>query len=107
MCSYFIALATYFLRAKQLPAYAQAKLAGVHGVTHFGGVPVPGVSIVVRSLSDNTAQVVLSSVNGSFSVDKLSPGRYELIAKMDGSGVATVTAGDAAKRREGKGDCGG
>jgi len=79
-----------------IPAYAQAKLAGVHGVTHFGGVPVPGVSIVVRSLSDNTAQVVLSSVNGSFSVDKLSPGRYELIAKMAGSEVATVTAVDLA-----------
>jgi hypothetical protein len=59
-----------------IPAYAQAKLAGVHGVARLGGVAVQGVSIVVRSLSDNTVQVVLSSVDGSFSVDKLSPGRW-------------------------------
>ena len=47
-------------------------------------------------LGDNTALVVLSSVDGSFSVDKLSPGRYELIAKMAGSEVASVTAVDLA-----------
>ena len=37
---------------RSIPAYGQAKLADVHGVTRFGGVPVPGVSIVVRSLGD-------------------------------------------------------
>jgi hypothetical protein len=79
-----------------IPAYAQAKLADVHGVARLGGVPVTEVSIVVRSLSDNTARVIQSSVDGSFRVDKLNPGRYELIAKMAGSEVASVMTVDLA-----------
>src|SRR5260370_42401786 len=65
-----------------IPAYAQGKLADIHGVARLGGVPLSEVSIVVRSLSGNNARVILSGVDGSFRVDKLNPGRYELTARM-------------------------
>src|SRR5260370_16839777 len=74
-----------------IPAYEQAKLADVHGVTRFGGVPVPGVSIVVRSLGDNTAHVVLSSVDGSFCAGKLNPVRYQLIAHITRAAPQSLT----------------
>jgi hypothetical protein len=71
-----------------VPAQAQVNPATLYGVARLLGSPVPEASVVVRSLKDDTARVVLSGLDGSFRIADLFPGRYELSARKDGAGVA-------------------
>ena len=66
-------------------AKAGSGSADVHGVTvNALGAPVPGVQILVHSLVDNTDRDIVSDNYGTFVVDNLSPGRYQLSAAKGG-----------------------
>jgi len=74
-----------------IPAHAQVAPASIHGVVRLGGTPVPQARIRVRNLRDDMARVVFSGVDGSFFVNQLDPGRYEVTAAKDGAGSAPAT----------------
>ena len=68
-----------------VPAHAQS-LASINGVARLGRAPVAEVSIMLRSLLDDTTRVVLSGPDGSFRVSDLNPGSYELSAIKEVAG---------------------
>ncbi len=69
-------------------AYAQVRSASLHGVARLEGIPAPQANIVIRSLEDQTTHVVISRSDGSFLIEDLDPGRYELSATKVDAGTA-------------------
>ena len=67
---------------------AQCQAANLYGTTRLGSLPAPEVKIVVRSLEDNRDHVVVSGPDGSFRINELNPGRYEVSATKEGAGAA-------------------
>ncbi|CEF48769.1 unnamed protein product [uncultured bacterium] len=82
-----------------IPAYGESKLASIHGVALLAGAPVPEVSIRVRGLKDDMRRVVVSGVDGSFNLNELAPGRYEVSAVKDGVGNAAATTIELAEQQ--------
>jgi hypothetical protein len=91
-----------FLIASQIsgvPAHAQARHASLRGVARLGQTPAAEANIMVRSLQDNTARVVVTGADGSYQVDDLKPGRYEVSATKSGSGEAPATTIEVADQQ--------
>ncbi len=75
------------------PANAGPASAGVRGVTvNALGATVPGVRVSVRSMEDNTDRNTVSDRDGTFVVDNLSPGRYQLRATKGGLASSTMVS---------------
>ena len=82
-----------------IPAYAESNLASIHGVALLAGAPVPEVNIRIRGVKDDVRRVVISGVDGSFNLNQLAPGRYEVSAVKDGVGNAAPTMIELAEQQ--------
>jgi hypothetical protein len=68
-----------------VPAYGQAVVSAIHGVTvRPDGVALPETQVVIHNQSDNSDWTVVSGENGAFVAANLKPGQYQLIASKEG-----------------------
>ena len=78
-------------------SYGGGSFGTVRGVTRNAeGAPLGGVQVVVHSLDRNTDRAIVSDNQGTFLVDNLEPGRYQLTANKSGRAsllTATVELG--------------
>ena len=88
----------------QLPAMADdpATPGDIRGTTRNpSGQAIPAVQIVVHSVEEKIDRSVTCGSDGSFVVQNLKPGKYELIAKADGfaspSTVVDLGPGETAQ----------
>jgi hypothetical protein len=82
------------------PANTQPMAAGLHGVTRApGGPPLTSVKIVVHSVDEDTDHLAVSGDNGTFYVDNLKPGRYQLTANQAGFETSPVTTVELAAQQ--------
>jgi hypothetical protein len=73
-------------------AYGQLMLGGFHGVTRTdSGLPLPGVQVIVHPVDENAERSVVSNDHGTFQIENLKPGRYQLRASKEGFGSSPVT----------------
>lgn len=73
----------------------------VHGVTvNALGAPVPGVQVSAHSLEDNTDRDIVSDHYGTFVIENLRPGRYQLRAAKGVLASSSVTTIDLAPRQD-------
>ena len=64
----------------------------VHGVTlNALGAHLPGARVSVHSVEDNTDRSIVSDYDGTFVVDNLPPGRYQLRATKGGLACSSAT----------------
>ena len=72
-------------------------LGSVYGVTRNShGQPMPKVKIFVHAVEDNDDRNVVSGVAGTFVVENLKPGRYQLVAMNEGLANPPLTSVDVA-----------
>jgi hypothetical protein len=82
-------------------AQAGSACGDVHGVTlNALGAPVPGVQVSVHSVEDNLDRNVVSDHAGTFVVENLRPGRYQLRATKGGLASSSATTIDLAPRQD-------
>ena len=100
-CLAGIVAATVLMR---VPAMADDPAApgNIRGTTRNpSGQAVPAVEVVVHSVGEKTERSVICGSDGSFVVENLKPGKYELVAKADGfvspSQVVDVAPGESAR----------
>jgi hypothetical protein len=71
-----------------LPAWAgddSAAFAKVRGSTHsMDGIPIPGVRILIHRAEDNSDTTSTSGADGSFLVEQLKPGHYQIYSSKSG-----------------------
>jgi len=73
-------------------AQAGPGFADVHGVTlNALGAPVPGVQVSVHGVEDNTDRNIVSDHDGTFVVENLKPGHYQLRATKGGLASSSAT----------------
>jgi len=73
------------------------KLGSVYGVTRNSqGQPLPNVKVFVHGVQDNEDHDVISGLAGTFVVENLRPGHYELVATNEGLSNPPVTSVDVA-----------
>ena len=73
----------------------------VHGVTlNVLGAPLPGAQVSVHSMEDNTDRNIISDADGTFVVDNLRPGRYQLRAAKKGLASPSVTTVNLAAQQD-------
>src|ERR1700684_1960618 len=83
-----------------LPAHAQSTFGSIVGVVHDASqAVVPGASVVIRSLEDNSSRSVTSNQNGSFEFVNLKPGDYALSAEAPGFAEFRVRSAELAARQ--------
>ncbi len=71
----------------------------MHGVTlRPDGAPLSEALVLICSQSGNSVQSVVSAADGSFAIEHLKPGRYQLIAAKEG--FLTSSASIEVKARE-------
>jgi hypothetical protein len=64
---------------------AQSTFGDLRGTTRDpSGLPLPATAVTVHSLDENTNRKVMSGEDGSFLVENLKPGHYELTAAKEG-----------------------
>src|SRR5262249_33965456 len=76
-----------------LPArlMAQSTFGSIAGtVQDASGAAVPGASVVVKNLEDNTKRSTISDTDGEYRVLNLRPGVYEIVASKDNFTTATL-----------------
>jgi Putative beta-barrel porin-2, OmpL-like. bbp2/Carboxypeptidase regulatory-like domain len=72
-------------------------LGSVYGVTRNShGQPMPKVKIFVHAVEDNDDRNVVSGVAGTFVVENLKPGHYQLVAMNEGLANPPLTSVDVA-----------
>src|SRR5262245_24010931 len=73
------------LLAAAPPAPAQTALGTVRGaVLDQQGAVLPGVTITLRQVETNTAQIAVSTPEGRYLMPNLRPGKYEVTAELSG-----------------------
>jgi hypothetical protein len=79
-------LTTIFSACAMLPlAQAQSTFGDLRGTTRDpSGLPLPQAVVVVHSLEENTDRQVTSDGDGSFAVENLKPGAYQISASKPG-----------------------
>jgi len=74
-----------WIACNTVPAYGQAVVSAIHGVTvRPDGVALPEAQVVIHNQSDNSDWSVVSGANGAFVAANLKPGQYQLIASKEG-----------------------
>jgi hypothetical protein len=68
------------------PAFAGDALGALGGITRDskGEQPVPETSIVVRAVATDTVRSAITAPDGTFSINDLRPGQYEVTASRPG-----------------------
>jgi hypothetical protein len=90
-----------FLLMGPRSAQAASASADVHGVTvNALGAPVPKAQVLVHSVEDNTDWNIVSDSDGTFVVENLRPGRYQLRANKGRLVSSSVTTVDLAARQD-------
>ena len=78
-----------------IPAWAGSEspaLASVRGMTHtMDGIPMPGVRIVLRRAEDGKETTSTSEADGSFAMDGLAPGQYQISTGKAGFVSSPIT----------------
>ncbi len=87
--SLFAALLALTLSSVASGASIFGDLRGV--IRDSSGQPLAQAQIKVHSVEENTDRTVVSGVDGSFEVDNLKPGHYQLTASKDGLASSSVT----------------
>jgi len=85
----FAALLALTLSSAASGASIFGDLRGV--IRDSSGLPLAQAQIKVHSVEENTDRTVVSGVDGSFEVDNLKPGHYQLTASKDGLASSSVT----------------
>jgi hypothetical protein len=82
------------------PALAGDALGALGGITRDSNAqqPVPETSIVARGIDTGTVRTVVSGPDGTFSINDLRPGRYEVTASRRGFAGASTQVDVAALR---------
>jgi hypothetical protein len=75
-------------------AHAQSASGEIRGTTRSPGglLPLAHAKIIVHSMDDQSEQTTESSMDGTFVLGRLSPGRYQLEAKKDGFANSRVVS---------------
>src|ERR1700726_464552 len=72
-------------------------LGSVYGVTRNAhGQPLARVKVLVHSVEDNDDRDVISGLAGTFVVENLKPGHYQLVAMNEGLANPPLTSVDVA-----------
>ncbi|HVO98964.1 MAG TPA: outer membrane beta-barrel protein [Bryobacteraceae bacterium] len=77
-----------------LPAWAgdNSALASLRGTAHSPeGIPIPGVRIFAHHVEDNRDTTSTSGTDGSFTVEGLKPGQYQIYAGKAGFVSSSIT----------------
>src|SRR5258708_27089762 len=78
-------LATPLSACFALQVRAQSTFADLRGVTRDpSGLPLPAAAVTVHSLDENSDRKVTSGDDGSFLIENLKPGHYQLTASKEG-----------------------
>ena len=81
-------------------AHAQSTFGSIVGVVHdTSQAVVPGASVVIRSLEDNSSRSATSDQNGSFEFVNLKPGDYSLSAEAEGFAEFQVRSAELTARQ--------
>jgi hypothetical protein len=81
-------------------AHAQSTFGSIVGVVHdTTQAVVPGASVKVRRLEDNSLRSTTSDENGSFEFVNLKPGNYALSAEAEGFAEFKVSSAELAARQ--------
>ena len=81
-------------------AHAQSTFGSIVGVVHDATqAVVPGASVNLRSLEDNSTRSTTSDGNGSFEFLNLKPGHYAVSAQAQGFGEFQVPSADLTARQ--------
>jgi hypothetical protein len=81
-------------------AHAQSTFGSIVGVVHdTTQAVVPGASVKVRRLEDNSVRSTTSDENGSFEFVNLKPGNYALSAQAEGFAEFKVPSAEMAARQ--------
>jgi hypothetical protein len=82
------------------PAVGQSTFGSIVGVVYDKTQSVvPGASVSIRSLEDNSARMTTSDQNGSFEFVNLKPGNYTLSAKGEGFAEFQVPTAQLSARQ--------
>jgi len=83
-----------------VPAHAQSTFGSIVGVVHdTTQAVVPGASVKIRSLEDNSARSTTADENGSFEFVNLKPGNYALSAEAQGFAEFQVPSAEVTARQ--------
>jgi Carboxypeptidase regulatory-like domain len=78
-------LATTLFACFALQVRAQSTFGDVRGTTRDpSGLPLPDAAVILHSLDENTNQKLISGDDGSFLIENLKPGHYQLTASKEG-----------------------
>lgn len=81
-------------------SYAQSTLANVVGtVQDQSSLPLPGVTVLLRNVDENTSQDAVTDATGAFQFLNVKPGTYALTASLPGFNEATVQGVQLAARQ--------
>ena len=81
-------------------AHGQSTFGSIVGVVHDASqAVVPGASVVIRSLEDNSSRSVTSDQSGSFGFVNLKPGNYSLSAEAAGFAEFQVRSAELTARQ--------
>ncbi|MGA7929582.1 MAG: TonB-dependent receptor, partial [Candidatus Sulfotelmatobacter sp.] len=81
-------------------AHAQSTFGSIVGVVHdTTQAVVPGASVKIRRLEDNSVRSTTSDENGSFEFVNLKPGNYALSAQAEGFAEFKVSTAELAARQ--------
>ncbi len=80
--------------------HAQSTFGDLRGVTRDpDGLPLPGATVTVHSLDENTDRKVVSGDDGEFLAENLKPGNYQLTAVKEGfKSAAAINVGLSARQ---------
>ncbi|HTB15376.1 MAG TPA: TonB-dependent receptor [Bryobacteraceae bacterium] len=78
-------IATILYACFAVQVRAQSTFGDLRGVTRDpSGLPLPAVAVTIHRLDDNSDREVISGDDGSFLVENLKPGHYQLTATKEG-----------------------
>lgn len=90
-----------FLMLCAITAFGQSTFGSIRGtVQDAQGAVIPGASIVVHSLDENTDRTVTSGDAGDFVIENLKAGHYRLTIHHDGFSDAVVASATLQDRQE-------
>jgi hypothetical protein len=86
--------------AMSFPTGAQSTFGSIVGVVHdTSQAVVPGASVTIRRLEDNSNRSAISDKNGSFEFVNLKPGSYALSAHAEGFAEFQVPSAELTSRQ--------